>query len=78
MTEHHPTTRGTSNNDLLGRLDRIEDLLTRRLDRQDGKLDNLSSRLDKMEGGLGMLKWLGPTGIAAVIFALAQSMGLIS
>jgi hypothetical protein len=73
----HPTTRGTSNSDLLGRLDRIEDLLTRRLDRQDTKLDSVSSRLDKMEGGLGMLKWLGPTGIVAVIFAIAQASGLI-
>lgn len=70
--------RRPSNGDIYTRLDRIEDLLTKRLDRQDTKLDSTISRLDRMEGGLGMLKWLGPTGIVAVIFAIAQSAGIIS
>lgn len=69
--------RRPSNGDIYARLDRIEDLLSKRLDRQDVKLDNALSRLDKMEGGLGMLKWLGPTGVVAVIFAIAQAAGFI-
>lgn len=72
----HPT-RAPSNADLFARLDRIEDLLTKRLDRQDIKLDSVTSRLDRMEGALGMLKWLGPTGVVAVIFTIAQAAGII-
>ena len=74
----HPSTRGTSNNDLLSRLDRIEDKLDRRLNTLDGKVDDANSRLDRLEGGLAMLKWLGPTGVAALVFALLQSAGFIS
>lgn len=77
MPVEHPTTRGTSNGDLLSRLDRIEDKLDRRLNDLDSKVDDVSSRLDRMEGGLGMLRWLGPTGVVAVIFAIATAAGLI-
>lgn len=77
MSVDHPTTRGTSNHDLLSRLDRIEDKLDRRLNDLDAKVDDVSSRLDRMEGGLGMLRWLGPTGVVAVIFAIATAMGLV-
>lgn len=78
MTDHPHSTRGTSNNDLLSRLDRIEDKLDRRLNVLDAKVDDANSRLDRLEGGIAMLKWLGPTGIVAVIFAIAQSAGIIS
>lgn len=72
----HPT-RPSSYGDLFDRLDRIEDKLDRRLNSMDTKVDGLTSRLDRMEGGLGMLKWLGPTGIAALIFGVSKSLGLI-
>lgn len=71
---NRPSTYG----DLFDRLDRIEDKLDRRLDSVDRKVEGVTSRLDRMEGALGMLRWLGPTGVVAVIFALAQSVGLIS
>ena len=74
---HPPTARGTSNFDLLSRLDRIEDKLDRRLNTLDHHIQSANQRLDRMEGGIGMLKWLGPTGIVAVVFALAQSAGII-
>ena len=69
--------RRPSNGDLYQRLDRIEDKLDLRLNTLDAKVDAASARLDRMEGGIGMLKWLGPTGIVAVIFAIAQASGLI-
>lgn len=57
--------------------DRIEDKLDLRLNTVDTKVDGLTSRLDRMEGGLGMLKWLGPTGVAALVYGVAKSQGLI-
>jgi MoaA/NifB/PqqE/SkfB family radical SAM enzyme len=64
------------NVDLQGQLDRIEDKLDKRLDRVEVKVDGVTSRVDRIEGGLGMLKWLGPTGVAALIAGVAKSMGI--
>jgi hypothetical protein len=83
----HPT-RPSSYGDLFDRLDRIEDKLDRRLDSLDGKVDRVdlkvdiaTSRIDRLEGrlegSLGLVKWLGPAGIAALIFGLLQAQGLI-
>lgn len=69
--------RRPSNGDLYARLDRIEDKLDLRLNLLDAKVDAASARLDRMEGGIGMLKWLGPTGIVAVIFAIAKQAGFV-
>ena len=69
--------RRPSNGDLYARLDRIEDKLDRRLNTLDDKVDDVSSRLDHMEGGIAVLKWLGPTGVVAVIFAIARSSGVV-
>lgn len=67
----------TTNNDLYARLDRIEDKLDLRLNVVDSKVDLVGARLDRMEGGIAMLKWLGPTGVVAVIGALLKSTGYI-
>lgn len=67
----------TTNAEIYARLDRIEDKLDRRLDVTDIKVDLVAARLDKMEGALSMLKWLGPTGVVAVIGALLKSTGYI-
>lgn len=72
----HPI-RPSSYGDLFDRLDRIEDKLDRRLNSMDIKVDGLTSRLDRMEGGLGMVKWLGPTGLAALVIGVARTAGLI-
>jgi tetrahydromethanopterin S-methyltransferase subunit G len=83
----HPV-RPSSYGDLFERLDRIEDKLDRRLDTLDGKVDKVdlkvditTSRIDRLEGrleaSLGLVKWLGPAGIAALIFGLLSSQGLI-
>jgi hypothetical protein len=67
----------TTNNDLYDRLDRIEDKLDLRLNTLDAKVDLVASRIDRMEGALGMLKWLGPTGVAAVGYALLKGAGYL-
>ena len=83
----HPT-RPSSYGDLFDRLDRIEDKLDRRLDTLDGKVDRVDIKVDlttaridrlegKLEGSLGLVKWLGPTGIAALIYGVLTSQGLI-
>lgn len=83
MTDHVDHRR-PSNGDIYGRLDRIEDLLTARLDRIDSKVDAVdvkvdgaTSRLDKMEGALTFVKWLGPAGIAALVYGLLTAQGFI-
>lgn len=87
MTTDHPT-RPSSYSDLFERLDRIEDKLDRRLDSLDGKVDRVdlkvdiaTSRIDRLEGrlegSLGLVKWLGPTGLAALVYGVAKAQGLL-
>jgi hypothetical protein len=30
-----------------------------------------------MEGGLGMVKWLGPSGLAALVFGILKATGIL-
>jgi len=73
MSDDMIDNRRPSNGDLSARLERIEDKLDRRLNILDDKVDHVSSRLDRMEGALGMLKWLGPTGVVAIMAALFRA-----
>lgn len=63
------------------RLNRIEDKLDTRMTTLDAKVDDVRSRQDSLEGelrgSLGMVKWLGPTGVAAIIFGLIKASGLL-
>jgi len=63
------------------RLNRIEDKLDTRMTALDSKVDGIKTRQDSLEGELrgafGMLKWLGPTGVAALAYALVKSAGFI-
>jgi hypothetical protein len=63
------------------RLDRIEDKLDTRLTSLDGKVDALATRQTRMEGELrgsiAMVRWLGPTGVAALIFGALKASGLL-
>ena len=63
------------------RLNRIEDKLDTRMTTLDRKVDELGTRQDRLEGkldgSLGMLKWLGPTGVAAVIWGLLKAAGVL-
>lgn len=72
MTEAH---RSPTNNDIFQRLDRIEDKLDRRLDTIDVKVDGAISRLDRLEGAMGLVKWLGPAGVAGVLIGFAKVQG---
>lgn len=63
------------------RLDRIEDKLDGRMSNLDQKVDAFGSRLDRLEGRLTgsfmMLRWIGPAGMAALLYGLAKSAGLV-
>lgn len=74
------------------RLDRIEDKLDVRMSALDSKVDaqgraaadadaKMGSRLDRLEGrlegSLGLIRWLGPVGVAAIIFGLLVLYGLL-
>jgi hypothetical protein len=58
------------------RLDRIEDKLDTRMTTLDSKVDEIKSRQDRLEGefrgAVGMLKWLGPTGVVAIVVGLLR------
>jgi len=67
--------------DIQGRLDRIEDKIDTRLTTLDHKVDSLGMRQTRLEGQLSgsiaMVRWLGPTGVAALLFALLKGAGFI-
>jgi len=62
-------------------LDRIEDKLDTRMTTQDRKVDAVKSDLDQLRGelrgSLGVVKWLGPVGLAALLFGLLSVYGLL-
>ena len=63
------------------RLDRIEDKLDTRMTTQDNKVDAIKSDLDglrgELRGSLGVVKWIGPAGVAALIYGVLKSQGLL-
>lgn len=63
------------------RLDRIEDKLDTRLTILDNKVDGATGRLDRLEGRLdgsiGMIRWLGPAGVAALLAGLLKASGVL-
>jgi hypothetical protein len=63
------------------RLDRIEDKLDTRMTTLDAKVDAVGSRQDRLEGelrgSLGMVKWLGPTGVGALVYGLLKASNVL-
>lgn len=63
------------------RLSAIEDKLDTRMTTLDRKVDGLATRQDRLEGRLdgmvAVVKWLGPVGIAAIIFGLLVLYGFL-
>ncbi len=80
MTEEPSTNPGVYTR-IEQRLERIEDKLDARMDVLDTKVDGLNSRQDRLEGKLegtvGMIRWLGPVGVAAILFGLMTMYGLL-
>ena len=92
MTEERTTSRPTLHSDvwqdIQARLDRIEDKgerietkLDSRLSNLDTKDDAIATRQTRLEGQLAgsiaMIRWLGPTGVAALVFALLKGSGFV-
>ena len=69
MTTDQPHERVTLQ-DVYAIVERLEGKLDRRLDNLDRDVDNLASRMDRLEGAMGLVKWLGPAGLAAVILGI--------
>lgn len=63
--------------DVLDAVNRLEDKVSMRLTQQDGRLDAAVSRLDRIEGAVGLVKWLGPAGLAAVVGGLLLAFGSV-
>lgn len=63
--------------DILDAVNRLEDKVTDRLNQQDARLDQTVSRLDRIEGAVGMVKWLGPAGVVALIIGLLTMAGYV-
>ena len=64
-----------------GKLDAMEQKFNQRAESTDTRVDDVIRRQERLEGRLegsfGMVKWLGPAGVAAVIFGAAKASGLI-
>lgn len=70
------------------RLDRIDDKLDKyrdatalKFDTLDAKVDVIKSEQDvlkgELRGSVGMVKWLGPAGITALIAGLLKATGVL-
>ena len=59
--------------DLVGEL-RVE--MGKRIDATDSALDGVRSRLDRLEGAIGMVRWLGPSGVVLLIVGVLKASGL--
>lgn len=64
------TTERVTLRDVFDAVSALEDKITKRLDKQDERQADTTSRLDRMEGAIGLVKWLGPAGVVAVIGGL--------
>lgn len=72
MTDETPPHRnGTvSIRDVYEIVSRLETKVDARLAAVDDKVDSALSRLDRLEGGIGLIKWLGPAGVGSVLLGL--------
>lgn len=73
-----------TNQDILNAVNRLEDkvddrfrLQDAKIEKVDGKVESTNYRLAQIEGGMSLIKWLGPTSIAAIVIGLAKAGGLI-
>lgn len=61
--------------DVYSIIERLEAKLDRRLDNLDREVDNLAARVDRIEGGMALVRWLGPAGVAALILGMLAAFG---
>jgi hypothetical protein len=54
---------------------RLETKVDSRLSELDSKVDAVTSRMDRLEGGLSMLRWLGPLGVVALFYGIGKAAG---
>lgn len=77
MNGDGPSSNVVGVRDVYDIVSRLETKLDDRLMAIDAKVDLVTGRIDRLEGGLSMLKWLGPTGLAALAYGLAKAAGLL-
>ncbi len=72
-----------TNQDLLAAVNRLEDKIDDRFRLQDAqiervniKVDAAGARLSQIEGAVSIIRWLGPAGLAALVFGVAKGAGL--
>lgn len=56
-------------------VERLEGKLDLRLKVIDDDVASLTSRIDRIEGAMAFFKWLGPIGMAALVFGLFVIFG---
>ena len=55
---------------------RLEGKVDTRLNALDAKVDEVASRQDRLEGGLSLVKWLGPAGLVGLVYGIGKASGL--
>lgn len=71
-TPAYPTIR-----DVYELVDEATTKIGNRLDKQDDRLDGAVSRLDRIEGAVNVIKWLGPVGLAALLYGVLKGGGFM-
>ena len=56
---------------------RLDGKLEARVGTIETRIDRIEGRMDRNDGRLDMVKWLGPAGVAALIWGVARSIGLV-
>lgn len=57
------------------RLDELERKMDAANRASADRVDRVASRMDHFEGALATIKWLGPTGLVALLFGIAKGIG---
>lgn len=73
-----------TNQDLLAAVNRLEDKIDDRFRLQDAQIEKVdvkvsaaTARLSQIEGAVSVIKWIGPAGVAALLFGVAKTVGII-
>ncbi len=81
MSDTDKTSNVVGVRDVYDIVARLETKIDSRFSDIDAKVDSLSSRVDRLEGRLegsiGVIKWLGPAGVVALIYGIAKAQGIV-
>lgn len=76
MTTDSTSPERVTIRDVYDLVEKVRVEMGQRIDTTDTKVDAMGSRLDRMDGALGMVKWLGPSGVVLLIVGVLKASGV--